>query len=373
MFVVDIPVITLDGSPIERGIIHGETFRDKIHDGIDKWKQDIGSDTGLSPNDYLNQFIDETNFMPAITKWTPGLLKEVEGIAIGSNQEFNTIFARQLSDEEPWHRLEKKLGFKPHEKCSCIGVAPDNISPARIGQNMDMPSYHNGNQILLHIKYPNSSLESFVFTVAGKISLAGMNNAPIGICCNTVLRLNYSKNGLPEDFIVRGFLEKSSLNDALSFINNVTHASGQNYLIGGKDRVLDLECSADSKVEYISERTPGRLCHTNHAFVNKDLESNRQRLHAMTQKQQHEFESKSTSKKRFETLERHLKNQNQYFTINDFKTALKSHDGPVCIHDSEKISLGCLLMEFSDQPKLELSPGPPCSTKFKIYSFEGVA
>jgi hypothetical protein len=368
---VDIHILILEGSPRQRGQTHGESLKPLIHEHIDRWKHNIQTDLGMDPDVYLTQFIEETNFLPAIRRWTPDLLEEVEGIAEGAGLDFDTVFARQLSDEEPWFRLEKKLerSWGAPEQCTAVGVDSQGEMPAIVAQNMDTPSYYDGYQVLLHIKHPNSDLEAFVFTIAGKISLAGMNNAPFGICCNTVLQLDYAKDGLPEDFIVRGALAQPSFEESLAFLRQVKHASGQNYVIGGPERVLSLECSANKIVEFTPYPGANRVYHTNHPIVNDDQEIHRQRLAAMTSAQREALETAYTGYKRFQTMERHLGDPEELITIDKIKTALSSHDGPVCIDDPKKITLGCLIMELSSNPTLQLASGPPCSTPFKTYTF----
>ncbi|MCZ7571320.1 MAG: C45 family peptidase [Ardenticatenaceae bacterium] len=367
----DFPVLELTGTARNRGRVHGEVLRDRIHEMVERWEQDIGDDTGMNPDDFLSQLVGETRFLPAVKRWTPDLLEEVEGIAEGANVDFTAIFARQLSDEEPWFRLEKKLGLSwdSAAQCTAIGVSRQGERPALAAQNMDTPAYYNGFQVLLHIKYPESPLEAFMFTIAGKINLAGLNNAPVGVCCNTVLALNYAKDGLPEDFVVRGALAQPSLAEALAFMHRIRHASGQNYLIGGPERVISLECSANQIVEFVPYPGANRTYHTNHPLVNDDQTIHRERLAAMTDTQRERWGFYANSHARLDTLQRHLNDPDECITIDKIKTILSSHDGPVCHNSATKISLGCLIMELSPNPTLHLAAGPPCSTPFTTYRF----
>lgn len=370
----DFQVLTLEGTPRERGRAHGEALRPKIVEMIGQWKANIAADLRSDPDVFLAELIAGTNFLPAVRRWTPGLLEEVEGIAEGANVDFNTIFARQLSDEEPWFRMEKKLGRSwGDEHCSALGLNPQGDLPAIAAQTMDTPAYYDGFQVLLDIRYPDSDLEVFMFTIAGKINLAGMNNVPVGICCNTVLPLNYVKDGLPEDFVVRGALEQSSLDAALDFMYSIRHASGQNYVIGGRERVLSLEASANKVVEYVPYPGANRVYHTNHPLANDDQAIHQARLTLQSPEDRMAWRDstgqRSNTYARFETLEQNLSNPDEVITIDRIKAILSSHDAPVCHHSDLKISLGCLIMELGIVPKLHLSPGPPCSTPFSIHTF----
>jgi len=371
-----IRVLVLEGPPRERGRIHGETLRAEIRDMISAWKKDIHDDMGMDPDLFLQQFLAETDFLPAIRRWTPDLLEEVEGIAEGAGVDFGTILARQLSDEEPWFRLEKKLPvlLARSEKCSALGTGLRDGHPPIVAQNMDTPAYYDGYQILVHVKDPASSLEAFVFTIAGKISLAGLNNRAIGICCNSLLQLNYAQDGLPEDFIVRGVLARPTLDDALAFMRRVKHASGQNYILGGPERVLDLECSANKISEFTPSPGADRVYHTNHPLVNDDQAIWQRRLELAPPDVVQATLARSTTQARFNTLEELLGDPAETLTVERIKAVLSSHEGPVCVdRGGSRITLGSLIMELSPSPALHLSPGPPCTTPFSTYTFHSAS
>ncbi|MBX7236268.1 MAG: C45 family peptidase [Caldilineales bacterium] len=372
----DIPVLHLKGPARERGRAHGETLRASIHSMIEKWQANIAADLGTDPDLFLRQLVEETDFFPAVRRWTPDLLEEVEGIAEGAAAPFHIIFARQLSDEEPWFRWEKKLGRgwgwrEPSgqaERCTSLGVQPAAGRPAIAAQNMDSPAYYDGHQVLLHITYPDSDLEALIFTIGGKISLAGMNNAPLAMCCNTVLQLDYAKDGLPEDFIVRGFLGQRHWQDGLAFLRRVKHASGQNYIVAGQDQVLSLECSAGGIADFVPYPGADRTFHTNHPLANDDQGIHRQRLAAMTPAQVAAYHASLTTHARFEALQRRFGRPEAPVTVEAIEEALSTHEGPVCIDGAgDKITLGCLIMAMTPAPTLSLAPGPPCSTAFATH------
>ena len=80
--------------------------------------------------------------------------------------------------------------------------------------------------VIQHIKHPNSTVESLILTFAGMIALCGVNNQPVGICCNSLVAdLKRSINGLPVAFIVRAVLEQPTLDDAIDFIKSIKHSN----------------------------------------------------------------------------------------------------------------------------------------------------
>ena len=102
-------VVTLTGSPLERGRIHGETLKPKITEIIKIWKNELHKAYNLDPDKYIEEFVEKTRFTEAIKKWTPQLMEEVRGISQGSGIDIRTVFAFQLPDEEWWYGRNRKL------------------------------------------------------------------------------------------------------------------------------------------------------------------------------------------------------------------------------------------------------------------------
>jgi len=357
-------VLVLEGPPQRRGQIYGESLKNKIEEILFQWKELLHSSRKVHPDQYIKKFVEETDFLSAIKKWTPHLIEEVQGIGEGADIDFPTIFAFQLMDEEWLYgakaALNRKIEAPP--RCSGLGAFGQADSPAIQGQNMDLPKFSDSFQVVLHIKHPESSLESFVFTFAGLIVLNGMNNRPLGVCCNTLSELNHSTDGLPVAFVLRGVLEQSGLEEAVAFIQTVKHASGQNYIIGGKEKVVDFECSANQKAQFVPTKDATRVYHTNHSLANNDKDiSKKQEL--------------SNSETRFRSLEKRLKDSPKNLTVEKIKTILGSHDHPlhpICKHKAEEkpgLTVGCSIMVLSSSPEFHFAPGPPCMTEFKTYRF----
>ena len=367
-------VLTLTGTPRQRGRQHGEELREAIGRHLDLYRENIQQDTGLEAQVFFDRFYAETDFLPAIEKYTPDLLEEVRGIAEGSGRKFDEVLARQLSDEDPWFRQVVKFGRSVPENCSCLGTRESGRS--LIAQNMDSPAYYDGFQMLLRVVEPDSDVESLVFTVAGKLSLAGMNNYGVGICCNTVLQLDFNPRGLPEDFIVRKVLQQKNLADVLDFMHSIPHASGQNYVLGDPNRVTDLECSAHLVAEVAPLAGQSRIYHTNHPLINNDTHS----WDALWERGEREAPQMiAQMKARMTTFDRFsaLKQQVEAELPLDVRRAadiLSDHTAPICLHHLHKgnYTLGCLVMELDgDTPRLNAAGGPPCSTPFRTYTFNG--
>jgi isopenicillin-N N-acyltransferase like protein len=371
----ELHVLVLDGSPRQRGRQHGEELRQMIGEHLDLFRENIRQDTGLDAQVYFDRFLADTNFLPAIEKYAPDLLDEVRGIAEGSQRNFDEVFARQLSDEDPWYRQVIKYGRPlPIEHCSSLGTCEKATGPNLIAQNMDSPGYYDGFQLLLKIREQESDVESLIFTVAGKLSLAGMNDRGVGICCNSVPQLDFNLQGLPEDFIVRKVLQKENLTEVLNFMHSIPHASGQNYTLGDPADVVDLECSANNVVEFSPFPSMGRVYHTNHPTVNEDTESwDRLMERGMREdpKTVEKLMARTTTYRRLESVQKAVE-KNIPLDVRRAAEILSDHTAPVCLHHQLEGSytLGCLIMELDAlHPRLTIAGGPPCSTPFQTYRF----
>jgi isopenicillin-N N-acyltransferase like protein len=344
-------VVALTGSPRDRGRVHGEELRGEIAANMDRWRAALARDVG-DPNAYVERFLAETEHRAAIERDTPGLLDEVHGLAEGAGIPFAECFAYQLMDEEWRYRTDVAMN-----RCSGIGVFRERDGAALLAQNMDLPSHYDGSQVLLRID--DGDIEALVFSAAGMLALDGLNAHGIGICCNTLAQLRTSTTGLPVAFVVRGVLASTSHDDALRFVRGVKHASGQNYLVGGPERVVSLECSADSVHEFAPH--PTRVLHTNHPLVNDDF----------VEQQGREIAALTETELRFEFLESRVL-ADAPLDADGIKALLSDRTTPICkIPTAEKpsITLGCLVMELSDDPVLHLAPGPPSETPFEEFRF----
>ena len=365
--------LTVSGTGRERGLQHGEALKDQIADHLGRWLHSIEQDLKTDPRAYLDDFLAKTDFLPAIERWTPDLLEEVRGIAEASNQPFDLVLARQLSDEEPWHRREVKLSANGFMGCSSVGACQNPGIETVIAQNMDVAQWCDGLQLLLRLQYPNG-LEVLQFTLPGKINLAGLNNKGIGICCNTLSQLDYNRSGLPEDFVVRGVLEQGSLEDAIQFLESIPHASGQNYTLAGPGTdAVNLECSASSVTRFRADFNEQLVYHTNHPLTNKDQALMTKWSSALKPEERERF-FYGTSLTRWPVMTDFLKKLGRTPTSDDMKAVLSQRDGPISrlgdpLTSNDNLTLGCLVMHLSENPTVEIAPGPPCKTPFEQFGF----
>jgi len=348
------------GVPRQRGRAYGEGLRGLIGERDRRWRHEIETNAKTPANAFIEEFLQQTDFLPAIDRWTPDLHEEVRGIAEGSGLPYPAILAAQFMDEEWWFQRQG------HAHCSSFGVAAAAGRPTLIGQTMDLPTWMDGFQTLLLIRGARPGLDAYVVTAAGMIALMGVNSRGLGVSVNTLLQLNQAADGLPVAFVTRHLIQTAGLDEAVRFLQGVRHASGQNYVIGDPVRVRDFECGVDQVVEHGGDRARGRVWHTNHPLVNGNLRPDR-----------HEpwWEQKAMdSGTRLAALERRLAGSAP-FSVEQAKSMLASRDHgefPVSqeVADGEDgITFAGMVAELGPDPRLSVAPGAPSRHPFAIFDF----
>ncbi|MFS8051059.1 C45 family autoproteolytic acyltransferase/hydolase [Rhizobium sp. BR 314] len=337
-------VIDCAGSPRQRGRTHGEALRTAIAEKIMRWHDAIAEAYGVTAKTFIPRFLAATRFGDAVKRHTPHLAEEVAGIAEGSNIAHETAFALQLLDEEWWFGRSTGDGH-----CSSLAIAPCGPIPTIIAQTMDLPRWHDGAQVLLKTQDSEAG-ETMVFTSAGLIGLMGVSERGVGVCVNTLSQLAVSPTGLPVAFVMRGALACSSVSDAIRFLHDVPHASGQNYQLGDRQNIATVECSA-GKVLPLATKSRCSL-HTNHPLASDDRRSATIPL-----------AGSDSSRGRLQSL--HLDLDDVRVTTDDVKAALAAcrAGGEVSLVApqlaTEPMTVGAVVYEIGERTKISVCAGPP--------------
>jgi isopenicillin-N N-acyltransferase like protein len=353
-----IQVIKLKGTAFEIGFQHGKALKDEIHDLVSLWKHDIEVNYNTSADEFIKEFLSNTNYVPAIKEWTPELFDEIKGISQGSEIELNTILAFQFIDEI-W--ANGNAIMKLHH-CTSLGINNriKNDSVNYIAQNLDVTPFYHKYKTLLDIEYEGSDVKNYIVTFPGYIGTNGINQN-IGITVNSLLDIENSTDGLPVCCVVRGVLQKKSFNEAKTFLKIIKHASGQNYIIGSKNNIESFECSATKVSSYWPDSTKSNTYHANDALSNNSYSQN----YVTYLKDS----LKTTPTKfglnnfRLKSLKSRISNQNK-INLDTIKQILKSKDNsidPIC----NVFTWVSTIMEFHDSYNvLLISPGKPDSTSY---------
>jgi len=353
-------VVKLSGTPYEIGFQHGSLLKEDIESLISLWKKDIEQNFKISSDEFVSRFINSTDYISAIKKWTPEILEEIQGISDGSGIDFNTIYVFQLIDEM-WTNGDVVLN---RHHCSGFGVSKSNTTPNSnyIGQNLDVTPFYHKFKVLLEIYNKDSQEKTYVVTFPGFIGTNGINNK-IGLTVNSLPDLKISSNGLPVSCVVRGILNKQSFDQAETFINEIEHASGQNYIIGSFEAIGSFECSVNKVSAYWPDSTKHYTYHANNSLANDNYTPN-----------YIQYLSDSLSpieiahdSKRFQSLRNRL-SKNKEIDLNTMMEVLSSKDDqndPIC----NRYTWVATIMEFqNDSSILYICPGKSDSTEYLKFN-----
>jgi predicted choloylglycine hydrolase len=205
-----------------------------------------------------------------------------------------------------------------------------------------------------------------VLTIPGHLGITGMNNKSVSINCNTLMQLDYGKTGLPVTFVVRGVLDQNNQEAALNFVNDVSHASGQNYIIGGSEKVYSLECSANKVVEFRPFENSTFTYHTNHPMRNTDFSG---KYLSQLEANGKTLEEGLYECQRIKSFEERFTENTTNIEIEEIKNVLRSRDNDGRDVVSNSLTYASVIYELSLTPKFIIAPGKPHETSYIEIDF----
>ncbi len=367
------PILVVEGSPIERGRSCGEALRRQIAECLDAIDQAGQSQRGIPAKQFRDQFLKATTFREAIARWTPELLDEVKGLSEGANQPFERMLYTQLMDEE-WVYVRNRQYETETDQGHCTGFAVRSDDRSIVAQNMDLGQWLDGHQAVVRHIDREAAFDIQVLTFAGYLGLCGMNRNGPAVCCNTLLDLASNPAGLPVAFVFRRLVQSPSVAAAADQAKAFPHASGQNYIIGDRQDVQSLECSARQVTSFRPGDLSDRVYHTNHALANTDTARTVDPAKSIIERC-----GSPSSPARLASVSRRMENRSIEVDTAYAMETLRAKDdpsGPVCRDGNNTredaqigFTFGSIVCEISDSPAMHVAAGPPCHTSYRKFDF----
>jgi len=345
------------GTPYHMGLVHGRALKGEIRDLVKRWKADLEKTYGVPADDFIAEFLKKTDFKPAISRWTPGLLDEVRGIADAAGLDFDTMYAYQLIDEM-WAIGPDVMPAK----CTTVAAGKRNGQPATVAQTLDIPEFYHGYQTVLRVRDEKEGLESLVFTIPGVLAANGLNDRSVGVCVNAVTQLAYSTKGLPVDFVIRGILRQKTFAQAAAFLEAIQPAAPQTYVLGGPDEVAVFERSAGRMSKFVPFEGAEFSYHTNTPMVNDDYNP---RFPEMLKGKDMTLEAYRARCQRFKFLGGLLKDNSAVIDVDSLKALFRDRVSGI----NNAGTYGCTIMVLGENPELHVSPGRPDLALFQVVRF----
>ncbi|MCL5074603.1 MAG: C45 family peptidase [Chloroflexi bacterium] len=364
-------LLTLSGSPYERGYTYGSHFATITAELVEKNRlslQNLVEKKGLTP-------LSDERFANLVRKGLPyamgyasDLVEEVRGIASGAGLEFEQVFGlNYFLDlfDLTYPQSSTELLFGCTTFAAAHSATADN--GVYLGQNYDLRGLFQKGILLIRLNTaPN--LTTMLFTIAGLVGCAGMNSAGLGIVINN-LTPSDSHPGVPYTFVLRKALEQRTMADAINVIISSRRASGINYLLADANgEILSLETTATkAEIIYALEEYVG---HTNH-YVHPRL------LPYDAPSRPYNGDSYV----RWSRINKLLRQRRGHITLQDLMSFAKDHVGypqSICRHPLPGLSelqtgntISSMIMDLR-RLSLWITTGNPCQNAYERHNLEPV-
>ena len=353
--------LEVEGTARQRGLAHGEAFRDVIHAAVKRWQDELAEATQQPFSSLLQQFNESTGYISSIQRYTPHLLDEVEAVADGSAMDRELIYAWQLVDE----LIDFCIEHMYMEKCTTLGAYDQAPGAAPVlGKTQDLLHSYIGAHALIRTRYANSDVDIFNSTIAGIICQDGMSRH-LALCLNHIGPLERDPLGLPVTYLARHILENcKNIAEAQQALLDLPHASGMNYGLADKISTRTFEVSAGQVDEFIPAPELKRLWHTNHPVVNENYCQEIALWNRLSDQQS------GNTYARYNYIERETM-KGPAMTVGRLQEILSSREVPVSSHaDDDFPTINSVIMEMTEEPSLFFSPGPPSQHNYRRFCYD---
>lgn len=300
------PLVEVSGSAYEMGFQHGVQARHLIG----RYLLLIERLTGRSRDALCRNAM---TFLPYVQALSPALVEEIRGLAAGAAISFEEALLCQARAE---------AGQVRDGGCTAFALtrsATANGQPLA-GQNQDLEPEYADVAILLHVKPNDGRPRALMFTFAGQLGYAGMNEHGVVHFANALYDFAWQP-GLPHYPLKRVILEQPSVAAAVDVISHHRTCSAANVVLAdGAGAIGDVEVRPEGIAVYRDDH-PDWLIHANH--------------YCTPQFAPHETHSLADSCPRYERMKALVKAQWGQVTVTTLQQILADHQGDpgaICRH-----------------------------------------
>lgn len=252
------PIVKVKGNPYDCGLQHGSKAK-KLIDYNLKFYERYFSD--LLKIDWNDAKLKIKNSISLLEKFYPEILKEMEGIAAGSEKSLEDIVVLNARYE----LAITSLAGKYLEGCTSFAFSPQATKSHHvlIGQNWDF--MHGLKDSCIFLMIEQEEMPKIAMHIeAGMVGHKGLNSAGIGLCINALIsNKDKIQPAVPLITVIsRKIMNSTRIRDALSAVLRAERSASINFMIAHSDgEVLNLEITPeDVAVTYPSQ---GILTHSN--------------------------------------------------------------------------------------------------------------
>jgi isopenicillin-N N-acyltransferase like protein len=249
------PLVEVSGSSYEMGYQHGARATTRVSRYLDWIEKQAGQ-----PQDVLSR--NALAFLPALQAFSPAFVEEVRGLADGAGISFEQALLCQVRGEAA--RVGGAESSRPDEGCTAFaftGSATADGQPLA-GQNQDLEPEFEDLAILLRVKPNDGRPQALMFTFAGQLGYAGMNEYGLAHFNNVLFDYTW-RLALPRQPLKRVMLEQRTVAECIALLERWRICSAANAVLCDRRGIADVEMRPEGIALFHDER-PDACLHTNH-------------------------------------------------------------------------------------------------------------
>jgi len=258
------PLITLTGSPYERGVQYGKAALERVQRSCAMYSGTLDT-LGLSESEKQTLI---GGFLEEIAAFDVNYVEEMKGIAEGAQVRLSDIVMLNARTEVVAKaRLNRAGGGESPVDEGCTGavILPSIAADGRLihGQNWDWRTQCVDTAVVLRVLRDDGP-DFLTFVEAGGLARSGLNAAGISITANYLeSELDHQQVGVPLVCLRRKVLEQEHLSDAFRVVAAAPKACSNNMIIASSEGfALDFECAPNEV--FIIYPDGGIIVHANH-------------------------------------------------------------------------------------------------------------
>ena len=266
--ITPIPLVCTHGDARQCGTVVGTGSGEKILHSLKIYRR-IFELCDISWNEAIEK---SAAYRPIVQQYCPHLLEELQGLALGSGTDEESLFALNCRTEIlPANFLQRAMVTDTpvhSNECTSLAFSRDG-QPVWLAQNWDWVGLQRQSLLVVEAK-PDNGVSYTTVTEAGMLAKIGLNNHGFGVTLNILRSHNDGQQtGLPVHFLLRLLLEQQNVQKACELASGLPYASSSNILVA--DSTGDIASLEVSPVGCrIVPADNGQLCHTNH-FLHQAL------------------------------------------------------------------------------------------------------
>ena len=268
---LQLPQLTVTGTPNEMGRQYGAHFREMIHPFVEDRVTAVTGylrDTGHEGTDRL--FEAGAACLELVRSFDPAGYAEHLGIAEGAGLDPVRLFTTaNMTDVRDIIAYPDAPVVVEDEGCT-VGLLPPSISAnghALQGQTWDLNGPDVEYVIALH-RLPDEGPESWTVTCSGCQTLMGMNQHGVTVG-TTNLKTYGAKVGIPYLSLLHLALQQETKAGASAIVERASVAGAHSYWVGDKDGAIEWEKSPQSSQSRSTDDGP--LARSNHCLFEDNV------------------------------------------------------------------------------------------------------